>query len=117
MGIIETCLKERWSSNRVTIRLRVHVPSMSPFFVLFRNGFNAGLWDCLHMMSKRSKVPLTQMVTLTLRVNKPYEGGFTEFEEFSIYLNQNLLSVSGMTTFQINSKQECIPAGCAPPAR
>ena len=59
---------------KLCLRLRLHVASMSPFFVQFENGLNAALWHCLHMMSKRSKVPLTKTVTLTLRVNKPLWG-------------------------------------------
>ena len=49
-------------------RLRLHLPSMSPFFVLFKNGLNAVQ---LHMTLKRSKVPLTKTVTLMLRADKP----------------------------------------------
>ena len=40
------------------------------FFVPFKNGFNADLWYCLHLISKRSKEPLMKTVTLTVRVNK-----------------------------------------------
>ena len=43
---------------------------MSLFFVPFKNGFNAVLWCCLHITSKRSKVPLTKTVTLTVRENE-----------------------------------------------
>ena len=46
-------------------------PSMSPFFVPFKNGSNAVLRDCLHVQSKRSKMLPTKTVTLTVRVNKP----------------------------------------------
>ena len=57
------------SDNR-ELRLRLHVPPMSLFFVPFKNGFNAVLWRCLHITSKRSKVPLTKTVTLTVRENE-----------------------------------------------
>ena len=57
------------SDNR-ELRLRLHVPPMSLFFVPFKNGFNAVLWCCLHITSKRSKVPLTKTVTLTVRENE-----------------------------------------------
>ena len=32
-------------------------------FAPFKNGFNAVVWCCLHIMLKRSKVPLTKMGT------------------------------------------------------
>ena len=57
------------SDNR-ELRLRLHGPPMSLFFVPFKNGFNAVLWCCLHITSKRSKVPLTKTVTLTVRENE-----------------------------------------------
>ena len=44
-----------------------------PFFVLFKNGFNAVLWCCLHITLERSKVLLTKTVTLTVNVNKPLD--------------------------------------------
>ena len=40
-------------------------------FHTVKNGSNAALWSCIHKMSKRSKVPLTKMVTLMVRVNEP----------------------------------------------
>ena len=54
-----------------TLRLRLHVPSTSPFFVPFKIGFDAVLLRRLHLTLKKSKVPLTKTVTLTVRVNKP----------------------------------------------
>ena len=51
--------------------LGLHVSSTSPFFVPFKNGLNAVMWRCLHLTLKRSKEPLTKMVTLTVSVNKP----------------------------------------------
>ena len=52
------------------IRLKyiLHAPSKSPFFV--QNGFNS-VPCCLHIMLERSKVPLTQTVTLMVCVNEP----------------------------------------------
>ena len=44
---------------------------MSPFFVPFKNGFNAGLRRDLHMTSRRSKVSLIKIVTLTVLVKDP----------------------------------------------
>ena len=38
--------------------------------VPFKNGFSAVIWCCLHAMLKRSKVLLTKMFTLTVRVNE-----------------------------------------------
>ena len=52
-------------------RLRLHVPSMSPFLIRFKNGFSVFLWCCLHITSKRSKMPLTKIMTLTAYVNEP----------------------------------------------
>ena len=53
------------------VRLPLQVLSTSLFFVPFKNGFTAALWNCLHITSKRSKVPLIKPVTLTVRVNGP----------------------------------------------
>ena len=53
-------------------RLRLHVPSTSSFFILFKNGFNTTLWCYFHVLSKRSKMPLTKTETLTVCVNKTY---------------------------------------------
>ena len=50
-------------------RLRLHLPSLSPFFVPFKNRLNAVQLHCLHMTLKRSKVPLTKTVTLMLRAD------------------------------------------------
>ena len=36
-------------------------------------GLNADLWSCLRVISKRPKVPLTKMKTLTKCVNKPLQ--------------------------------------------
>ena len=58
------------AQNTIRIRLHLYVPSMSPFFVPFKNEFNIVLWRCLHVMLRRSKVPLTKTVMLTVRVNK-----------------------------------------------
>ena len=52
------------------LMLRVHVASTSPFFVLFKSGFNAVLWRCVQVTSTRSKVPLTKTVTLAVCVNE-----------------------------------------------
>ena len=52
-------------------RLRLHVPSTSPFSVTFSVGFNAVLWSCLDLAPKSPKMPLTKTVTLTVCVNKP----------------------------------------------
>ena len=55
-----------FKSVHCTVRLCLHVPSTSPFFVPFNNG-------CfLHITSKRSKVPLTKVATLMVRVNEPF---------------------------------------------
>ena len=54
----------------MVFKRRLHVPSTSPFFVPFKNGFNAVPWCYLHVTLKRSKVPLTKIVTLTVCVNK-----------------------------------------------
>ena len=54
-----------------SIRFRLNVPSTSPFFVPFKNGFNAVLWRCLDVTSKRSKVLVPKMVTLMIRANGP----------------------------------------------
>ena len=43
------------------------------FSVPLKNGFRAVLGRCLHITLKRSKVPLTKMVKLTVHVNKPYQ--------------------------------------------
>ena len=48
-------------------------PLTSPFFVPFKIGLNADLWSCLHVILKRSKVPLTKTMTLTVRVNEPLQ--------------------------------------------
>ena len=50
--------------------VRLHVPSTSPFFVPLKNEFNAILWSCLHVTSKKSKVPLTKIIILTVCVNE-----------------------------------------------
>ena len=42
------------------VRLCVYVEFFSPLFGPFRNGFSAVLWRGLHVMLKRSKVPLTK---------------------------------------------------------
>ena len=52
------------------VRLHLHVPSNSPFFVPFKNEFNTPLWSCLHVTLERSKVPLTKTETFTVSVNK-----------------------------------------------
>ena len=52
------------------IKVHLHVPLMSPFFVPFKNEFNTVLSCCLHITLKRSKVPLIKMATLTVRVNE-----------------------------------------------
>ena len=49
-------------TNGTILKPRLHVP--------FKNGFSAVLWCCLHLTLKRSKVPLIEMVTLTVRVNQ-----------------------------------------------
>ena len=61
-----------WNLLRWNQRHPLHVPSMSPFYVPFQNGFNADLWCCLHIPSKRSKMPLIKTVTLTVRVNEHF---------------------------------------------
>ena len=48
----------------------MHVPSVLPFFVPFKNGFGAFLWCHLHLTLDRSKVPLTKMVFLPVHVNE-----------------------------------------------
>ena len=50
------------------VRLRLHVLSTSLVVVPFKN---ATLWNCLHISSKRSKVPLIKPMMLTVRVNRP----------------------------------------------
>ena len=40
-------------------------------FVRIAYGFNAIQWCCLHVTSKRSKVPLSKMAMLMVRANKP----------------------------------------------
>ena len=65
-----------------SLRLRLHVPSTSPLFVPFKNGFSAVLCCCLHVTSNRSKMPLTKAVTLTVRVNKPLASWNCEYEPF-----------------------------------
>ena len=52
------------------LRFRLQIRSKSPFSVQFKNGFNADLRRCLHITLKRSKVPLTKIVTLIVRVNE-----------------------------------------------
>ena len=48
------------------------LPPMSPVFVPFKNGFNAaGLWCCLHITLKRSKMEHKETVMLTVRLNEP----------------------------------------------
>ena len=44
-----------------------HVPSISPLFLPFKNGFNVVLWRCFHVMLRRSKVPLTKTTMLMVR--------------------------------------------------
>ena len=78
------------------------MPSTSPLFVPFKNGFNAVLGCCLHVMSKRSKVLLTKTVTLTVRANEP--------QAFPNPTEPQLNNSS------IKFKQEYIPVGCVPPA-
>ena len=41
------------------LKVCLHVPSMSPFFVRFKNRFHAVPWCCLYTTLKISKVPLT----------------------------------------------------------
>ena len=54
------------------LRLRLHVPSTSLFFVrISNNEFNTVLWNWLHVVLKKSKVPLIKTVALTVRANKP----------------------------------------------
>ena len=56
------------------LKTHLHVPSKSPFFGPFKNGFNAAQWCCLHITLKRSKLPLTKTVTLAVRVNEPLDS-------------------------------------------
>ena len=42
------------------------------FLAPFKNGINVVLWFCLHVISKRSVVSLTKMVTLTVHVNEAF---------------------------------------------
>ena len=53
------------------IRPRLHIDSTVyiTVFVPFKNGFNAIMWCCLHVTTKRSNVPLTKIVTMTVRLN------------------------------------------------
>ena len=62
----------RWihRSERIWQHVKA-LSSMSPFFIQFKNGFNAALWSCLHIMPKRSTV------TLKVRVNEPQRVAFT----------------------------------------
>ena len=61
------------------IKVRLHKPSKSPFLVPFKNGFSAVLWSFLHVMLKRSKVPLTKTATLMVHVNEPLPNGVDMF--------------------------------------
>ena len=51
-------------------KVRLHKPSTSSFIAPFKNGFDAVLFCCLHITSKRSKVPLTKTMTLTACVKE-----------------------------------------------
>ena len=46
-------------------------------FVPFKNRVNEDLCCCLHLTSKRSKVPLTKTVYLTVRAKEPLKSVFT----------------------------------------
>ena len=57
------CSVLHWSFARNTVcetklKVRLHAPSTSLFFVPFKNGFSAVLLCCLHSISKISKVPV-----------------------------------------------------------
>ena len=78
----EKCNFNRNTINKATlsrVRPHLHIPSMTPFLVSFNNGFGAVQWCCLHVMSKRSKVPLTKkgdvdgMCKRTLTNDNKYE--------------------------------------------
>ena len=69
------------------LRLRLHVPSTSQLFVPFKIGFNAEIQYCLHITWKRSKIPLTKIVILTVRVNEPLASSNCEYERFKRSLN------------------------------
>ena len=76
--VIATCISVRHILNWLAVgvasyrfRVHFHIPSTSLFFVPFKYGLNAVLWCCFRLTSKRSKVRLTKLVTLTVRVNEP----------------------------------------------
>ena len=52
-----------------SIKVRLHEPSKSPFFVPFKNGFNAALLYCLHI-TLEIKGAVNKTVTLTVSVNR-----------------------------------------------
>ena len=74
---IDNC-EEEWSrlhDVRINGMVRalsrpVYTYHQSPL-VQYKNEFNVAPWCCLHVMLKRSKVPLTKTVRLMVRVNKP----------------------------------------------
>ena len=70
-----------------SLRFRLHVPSTSPIFVPFKNGFKTVLWCCLHTTSKGLKVTKSGDVDDTRkRVFNLGNGKFTEmFHEGSSY--------------------------------
>ena len=78
---------------------------MSPFFIPLKNGFNTVLWRCLHITSKRSKVPLTKTVTLKVRLNEPLDlpsFNVTVFVPFKIDFN-------AVTCFDVTLKRSKAP--------
>ena len=71
--------------------LALHVMSTSPFFVPFKNGFNQVLCCCLHVTLKRSKVPLTETMTLTVGVNEPIQK-LKKHTTCEVFMNPDNLS-------------------------
>ena len=69
---------------------------MSPFFVPFKNVFNAIQWCCLHITSKRSKMSLTNMMILTVRANKESESGSVQYQKsYIVQCSQLVCSPNG----------------------
>ena len=56
---------------KLSLMVRFHMQSISPFFIPFKIGLNTVLWCCLRVTLKRSKMLLTKTVTLMVCVNEP----------------------------------------------
>ena len=70
----------RW--REFCLKPRLHIPSMSLFFVPFKIGFNVILWYCLHITLKRS----TGAANKNSEVDGTYKWSFNDLADFVSFL-------------------------------